>query len=218
MLSHRANIASSALFVVMACAAARVLTEVPLDMPLAIHFDAAGNPNRWAPAWFGMMIVPLFALVIQALAALLPEADPRGASLQRSQPAIQAIFLAVLGLLVMAQMVIASQALHIPLQVARFVVTGVGLLFVVGGNVMGKLRWNYTVGIRTPWTIANERVWDHTHRFAGRLFVLVGAIIAIGVWWTSAQGHEVALMIAGTAIAVALPVLRSYQLWKEQQA
>lgn len=218
MLSHRANVAATALLVVMACAAARVLSEVPLDMPLAIHFDAAGNPNRWAPAWLGVSLVPLVALVIVALAAVLPEADQRGANLLRSRSAVQTIFLAVLALLVVAQMVIATQALHIPLQVGRVIVTGVGLLFVVGGNVMGKLRWNYTLGIRTPWTIANERVWDRTHRFAGRVFVAVGAFMAIAVWWLPAQGHEEALIITGTAIVIALPTLRSYQLWKEQQA
>jgi len=218
MLSNRANVAASALLVVMACAAARVLSEVPFDMPLAIHFDAAGNPNRWAPAWLGVSLIPLVALVILALAAFLPEADPRGANLRRSRSAVQTIFLAVLALLVVVQMVVATQALHIPLHIGRVMATGVGLLFVVGGNVMGKLRWNYTLGIRTPWTIANERVWDHTHRFAGKVFVAVGALMAIAVWWMPAQGHEEALIITGTAIVTALPILRSYQLWKEQQA
>jgi uncharacterized membrane protein len=216
MLSHRANVAASALFVVMACAAARVLVEVPFDMPLAIHFDAAGNPNRWAPAWFGVSIVPIATLVVLALAALLPEADSRGANLLRSRPAIQTIFLAVLALLVVAQMVIVAHALHIPLQAGRSVATGVSLLFVIGGNVMGKLRWNDTVGIRTPWTAANERVWDQTHRFAGKLFVAVGALMAIALWWMPSHGHENAVVIAGTAIVVVLPALRSYQLWKQQ--
>lgn len=217
MLSHRANIAASALLVIMACAAARVLFEVPLETQVAIHFDAAGNPNGWAPAWLGVLIVPLVALVILALAAFLPEAEARGANLQRSQPAIQTIFLSVLALLVAAQLVVAAKALDIPLQVGRIAATGVGLLFVLGGNVMGKLRWNYTVGIRTPWTIANERVWDHTHRFAGRLFVAVGALMAVAAWWAPAQGHEEALIITATAAVVLLPALRSYQLWKEQE-
>jgi len=218
MLSHRANVAASALLVVMACAAARVLFEVPFNMPMAIHFDAAGTPNGWAPAWLGLSIIPLIALGILALASLLPKIDPRGANLQRSQSAVQTILLAVLALLVAAQLAIVAQALHVPLQVGRIAATSVGLLFVIGGNVMGKLRWNYTLGIRTPWTIADERVWDKTHRFAGRLMVAVGAIITIGVWWSSAQGHEAALIITGTAIVVVLPILRSYQLWEEQRA
>jgi len=217
MLSHRANVVATALLVVMACAAARVLFEVPLDMPMAIHFDAGGSPNGWAPAWFGLAIVPLIALAVLGLAVLLPKTEPHGSKLLRSQSAVQTIFLSVLAILATAQIVIAAHALHVPMQVGRVAVTAVGLLFVVGGNVMGKLRWNYTFGIRTPWTLANERVWDKTHRFAGRLMVAVGAFITIGMWW-SAQGHEEAFIVTGTAIVVALPILRSYQLSKEQRA
>lgn len=218
MLSHRANIAASALFVVMACAGARVLFEVPFEMPLAIHFDAAGTPNGWAPAWLALSLIPLIALVVLGTVVLLPKIDPRGENLLRSQGAIQTILLSVLALLAVVQLAIAAHALHVPLQVGRIVATIVGLLFVVTGNVMGKLRWNYTFGMRTPWTIANERVWDKTHRFAGRLMVAVGAVIAIGVWWAPVQGREAAFIITGTAIVVVLPVLRSYQLWKEQHA
>lgn len=218
MLSHRANVAALALLVVMACAAARVLFEVPFDMPLAIHFDAAGNPNGWAPAWFGLSLIPLIALGLLGLAALLPKIDPRGDNLLRSRPAVQTILLAVLGLLTAVQLVIVAQALHVVMTVARIIPCAVGLLFVFTGNVMGKLRWNYTIGIRTPWTLANERVWDHTHRFAGRLFVAVGALIAIGVWWKPVQGHEAALVMTGTVAVAVLPVLRSYQLWKAHRA
>jgi len=218
MLSHRANVAASALLVVMACAAARVLFEAPFNMPLAIHFDAAGNPNGWAPAWLGLSLIPLIALGFLGLAAVLPKLDPRGANLLRSQSAVQTIFLAVMGLLTVVQLVIVAQALHVAVTVTRIVPCAVGLLFIFTGNVMGKVRWNYTIGIRTPWTLANERVWDHTHRFAGRLLVAVGALIAIAVWWKPVQGHEAALIVTGTVAVAVLPILRSYQLWKEHRA
>lgn len=52
-------------------------------------------------------------------------------------------------------------------------------LFLVIGNVMGKLRPNYTVGIRTPWTLANDRVWDQTHRFGGKTFVFAGGLLCV---------------------------------------
>ncbi|MTW14372.1 DUF1648 domain-containing protein [Pseudoduganella eburnea] len=218
MLSHRANVTASALLAVMACAAARVLFEVPFTTPLAIHFDAAGNPNGWAPAWIALALIPLIALGLLGLAALLPKIGPRSANLFRSQSAVQTIFLAVLGLLTAVQLVIVAQALHVVMIVARIIPCAVGLLLVFTGNVLGKMRWNYTIGIRTPWTLANERVWDHTHRFAGRLFVAIGALVAIGVWWKPVQGHEAALMMTGAVAIVVLPVLRSYQLWKAHQA
>lgn len=218
MLSHRANAAAWALLVVMACAAARVLFEVPFNAPLPIHFDAAGNPNGWTSAWFALSVIPLVTLVILALTVLLPKIEPHGLNLLRSRPAIQTMFLALLALLAALQLVIVAMALDKPVHVGRIAVTAVGLLFVIGGNVLGKLRWNFSLGIRTRWTIANERVWDHTHRFAGRVFVAVGAVMAIVAWWNSVQGHEVALILTGGATVAVLPILRSYQLWKELRA
>jgi uncharacterized membrane protein len=47
------------------------------------------------------------------------------------------------------------------------------------GNVLGKLRSNFFVGIRTPWTLSSEHVWDQTHRWAGRLFVGAAAVLAV---------------------------------------
>jgi uncharacterized membrane protein len=55
----------------------------------------------------------------------------------------------------------------------------VGVLFMLLGNYMGKLRRNFFVGIRTPWTLASDAVWERTHRFGGRLFVLGGLAMVI---------------------------------------
>ena len=85
------------------------------------------------------------------------------------------------------------------------------------GNVMGKLRPNHFVGFRTPWTLANERVWDQTHRFGGKVFVLGGMLIAAlpftpldSAWWGVAIS-AIALLVAGA------PMLKSYLLWRAMQ-
>lgn len=63
-----------------------------------------------------------------------------------------------------------------PVDITRFLLAGLLLMFALIGNVMGKVRRNFFVGIRTPWTLANERVWNDTHRLAGRLFVVAGIL------------------------------------------
>jgi uncharacterized membrane protein len=83
------------------------------------------------------------------------------------------------------------------------------------GNVMGKLRPNHVVGFRIPWTLANERVWDQTHRFGGKALVLGGILIAVlpftpldSAWWGGA-------IAAIALLSVAAPMLKSYLLWRE---
>jgi uncharacterized membrane protein len=90
---------------------------------------------------------------------------------------------------------------------------GVCLLIALMGNVMGKVRRNFFVGIRTPWTIADERVWNATHRmaaktfFAGGLLGLLAMILRAPFW------------LAMTAIVVAalVPVLYSLVFYKQLQ-
>lgn len=217
MLDQRAGIVATALLVVMAAAAARVLADLPLDAPLAIHFNAAGQADGWAPAWLALSVMPLIALGVIGFALLLPGLEPRGGKLLHSASAVSTIFISLLGVLAAIQLVIAATALQVPVQVPRIAATAVGLLFILGGNVMGKLRWNHTVGIRTPWTLASERVWDRTHRFAGRLFVAAGAVIAAAAWWAPAHGHEEAIIVTGTVAVAVLPILRSFQLARGQR-
>ncbi len=62
------------------------------------------------------------------------------------------------------------------MDVGRFAVAGVFLLFAPIGNVLGKVDRNFFVGGRTPWTLADERVWHATHRLAAKIFVAGGMI------------------------------------------
>ena len=113
-------------------------------------------------------------------------------------------------------MILAS-ALGLAAPVAIVMPIAVGLLLMTIGNAMGKLRWNYTVGIRTPWTIADERVWDKTHRFGGRALVVAGLAITSSAFVPALQPWQ-GLWIAGLTVGVSLlAVLKSYLLWREQQ-
>jgi len=79
------------------------------------------------------------------------------------------------------------------------------------GNVLGKVRRNFFVGIRTPWTIANEQVWNATHRlgaktfFAGGLLGLVAVILRAPFW----------LPVTAVIVAVLIPVIYSLMFYKQ---
>jgi uncharacterized membrane protein len=90
-----------------------------------------------------------------------------------------------------------------------------GVLLAVTGNVLGKLRPNAVVAIRTRWTLANARVWDQTHRFAGKVQVAAGVVL-VGLAFTPlpAVWHGPAVALLAVAAAGAA-VLKSYLLWRK---
>src|SRR5262249_13952430 len=77
----------------------------------------------------------------------------------------------------------------------------VGVMFSVLGNWMGKIRRNFYVGIRTPWTLANDEVWERTHRSGGKVMMLIGAISAITGFFASDTTCFIVL-ISGVGVLV----------------
>ena len=50
------------------------------------------------------------------------------------------------------------------------------------GVLMGSTRLNWFVGIRTPWTLSSEEVWDSTHAMGAKLFKLCGVLAFAGLF------------------------------------
>jgi len=95
--------------------------------------------------------------------------------------------------------------------VGRAGLFGVCVLFALLGNVMGKVRRNFYIGVRTPWALANERVWNATHRLAAKTFVVGGlAGVALIVMGFNGWPPFISLM-AGALI----PVLHSLYFYKQ---
>ena len=96
----------------------------------------------------------------------------------------------------------------------RLVFVGTGALFVVIGNYLPKVRPNYLVGIRTPWTLTSDVSWTRTHRIGGRLFVIEGILMIllglVGVTGVALVGA----LIGGIVVLLVVTFAYSYQVWK----
>jgi uncharacterized membrane protein len=99
--------------------------------------------------------------------------------------------------------------------ISSIVIFCVSALFMILGNYFGKIRQNYFVGIRVPWTIADEDVWNRTHRLAGKLWVAAGAIGILGVFMPKPIGSFIFLM--ALSLGSIIPIAYSYLIFKEKQ-
>ena len=145
---------------------------------------------------------------------MIPRFEPRRANLERSGKAYGAVWIAVVTLLGGFHVLAVAAALGADLEISRLVLIGTGLLFVVIGNYLPKVRPNYLMGIRTPWTLASDLSWTRTHRLGGRLFVIEGLVLAV-LGLLDVGPELLAVTIIG-AIVVLLVVVSaySYQVWK----
>ena len=177
---------------------------------LPTHWNAAGAIDGWMPKSRGAFIAPGVSLVIVGFLIAFEPASIRedGDDLKlRYYPGIVAA-VAGLNFFVNLEVLLAGLGKH--LDIPAHLAVAVGLLFVVLGNSLGKLPRNGTIGIRTPWTLADAQVWSRTHRVGGWLLVLAGVVMVvagIGGW-----GPVPGLIAVGAALLMSVGY--SYVLWR----
>lgn len=169
---------------------------LPEQIPM--HWNAAGEVDRMGDK-IEAFITAALPLFIAALLYYLPKLDPKRESYQKHKKAYTITSNVVLLFLIGLHWVSMSVALGYSLKINLFVGLGVGLLFIVLGNYMGQIRHNYTFGIRTPWTLANETVWKKTHRLGSWVFIISGILLMIAGIAANAIifGVMVAVLIIG---------------------
>jgi uncharacterized membrane protein len=189
-------------------------TQLPAGAEVPIHWGIDGQVDGYASKDVGLFFLPVVAAAIAALLAVIPRFEPRRANLERSGKAYGAIWITVVTLLGGIHVLAVAAALGADLEISRLALFGTGVLFVVIGNYLPKVRPNYMMGIRTPWTLASDLSWTRTHRVGGRLFVIEGLVLA--VLGLLDIGPEMLAIAIIAAIVVMLIVLSaySYQVWK----
>ena len=187
-----------------------------LPEPMAVHWNAQGRPDGWMPRRFAAFLGPVLLLVIWQVLRLARRIDPQQENYSRFDDAYETIVAAVLVLLLATHVVTVGVALGYPVPVGRVVPVLVGALFVVTGNVMPRLRANWWFGVRTPWTLSNDRVWARTHRLAGFCMTGAGIVIIIAALALPPR-FGIPVLLAATVGAVFAPAVYSYLAWRREQ-
>jgi uncharacterized membrane protein len=192
--------------------------QLPADAQVPIHWGADGQANGYASKTVGLLLLPLVTLGVAALFWIIPVIEPRRANILKSGKAYAAIWVAVVLMLAALDVVAVAAAMGAELDMTLIVFVATGALFIVIGNYLPKVRPNYMVGIRTPWTLASDLSWDRTHRVGGRLFVLEGLVFILIGLVRPAPEALVVVLIGGIAVMLVFVFAYSYRVWKSDPA
>jgi uncharacterized membrane protein len=186
-------------FILVAFAATALFYSQLPDL-LPMHWDIHGQPGTFQPKWWAAWVVPVSAvLVTTSLAWLL---IPKRTS--------TIIINTVAGFMSYLCGVTLYVAIHPSESPVPYAFMGVGLLLMVVGNILGKLTWDFFVGIRTYWTVDDPDVWERTHRVSGPVYVFGGlAILAASI------AHAATPILLALLLATSLyPMIYSYIAWR----
>jgi uncharacterized membrane protein len=214
-MNRRRLIAFSAVVVAaMVAIGAYAWIQLPPDAQVPIHWGPDGTPNGYASKTIGLLLLPLTAAGLAILLAFIPRFEPRRTNLERSGKAYGAIWVGVMLLMAGIQVIVVVTTLGGTPDMSRLTLLGIGVLYLVIGNYLPKVRPNYMMGIRTPWTLTSDLAWNKTHRIGGRLFVAEGLVfIALGLVGVAPEVLAVAI-VGGIVILLVVLFAYSYQVWK----
>ena len=177
---------------------------------IATHWNAAGVINGWMPKLGGAAVDPIGSLVTVACLILFEpiQIEEDGDDLKvRYYPTIVA---GVAAIWLFGNLSVLTYGMGWRHDIPSDAAIAVGLLLIVIGNSLGKFSQNGVVGIRTPWTLANEEVWVRTNRVGGWLIVLAGAVMTA----TGLMGFRMAPGVIALGVAAVISVGYSYLIWR----
>ena len=149
---------------------------------IPVHWGLNGEVNGYGGKFEGLLLLPLLAAGSYLLFLVLPNFDPGRANYAQFAGAYTMLRFAIVLVLALVDGVILLWIGGHRLSVATFIPMLVGGLFLVMGSVLGKIRPNWFVGIRTPWTLSSKLAWTKTHRLGGWVFMLAGLLfLAAGI-------------------------------------
>lgn len=188
------------------------LPHLPATMP--IHWGANGEADGFATKINAMILTVGIMVLIYFVIAFVPRIDPRKENYKYFSKTYNILLNAVLLLFFFVNMSTILQGLGYNVPMSYIVPIMVGIIFIVIGNYLQRVRSNYFMGIRTPWTLSNENVWKKTHRLSGKIFFIGGLLILISAFLP--DGYKSVILWGSIVLCVAVPYLYSYVAYKKE--
>ena len=198
-----------------------ILTLLPIlvgvilwkDLPASLpsHFGLDGQADGFSSKLEVVFLIPLVMLGLHFFAVVVTSLDPKASHVSPKMKTL--VYWLVPFISGLVQLSIYGAALGLIGNSTRIGLMMVGIVFLVVGNYLPKTKQNYTVGIRLPWTLDSEENWNKTHRLAGRLWVLGGAIILLNGFLSWAVLY---VFFGALLVMVLVPIFYSYWISRSQ--
>lgn len=198
-------------------ASAVLLTLLPDTVPL--HYDFNGNIDRYGSK-YEMLLFPGILLITGCVFIPVALNERKKGERSNEKPILYAAIgtclpLAALGIYLMAKSINKTEPVNAE-SIMTFAGIGIGVTLIILGNIIPKTRLNSTIGLRTTWSMKNERVWQKSQRLAGIALVLAGIVSIVLMMFVRGIWSLIALF-AATIAAVVVCIIGSYRYYKQDK-
>jgi uncharacterized membrane protein len=180
---------------------------------VASHWDAKGRVDGYLSKFWGLFLIPITLVPLALLFIAIPRVDPLRQNIEKFRRYYDGfvILFMIFMIFVYFQMILWN--IGIQISPNAYLPITAGLLFIGAGILIENTRRNWFIGIRTPWTLSSEKVWDKTHRMGGRLFKIAGAIAVVGIFF---QSYAVFFVLIPAILVATYTIVYSYLEYKRE--
>ncbi|HLE89553.1 MAG TPA: SdpI family protein [Anaerolineales bacterium] len=169
------------LLMILGATLAGLLLWNRLPEQMASHWNVNDQVDGYMSKFWGMFLMPVITLGMFLLFILIPNIDPLKANIAKFRDTFNLFITFITGFMVYVHALTLLWNLgYTNLGIGKAMLPVMGLLFIVIGSLLRKAKRNWFIGIRTPWTLSSDRVWDETHRLGSILFMISGVLAVIG--------------------------------------
>ena len=184
------------------------------DLPEMIptHWGINGKIDDYSKKEFFVFLIPVITLAMVGIFKIGQLMDPKKERYELFKKEWEIIQTSIVVFMSYMYFITIYLSFNQTQRIEPLLFIGMGILFMLIGNYMGKIRQNYTVGFKLPWTIDNEEVWNKTNRLGGYMFVLLGIVFLIEsyILWNPAY-----VIVSFLLITIFIPTIYSYVLYRK---
>jgi len=155
--------------------------QVPEKM--ASHWNARGEVNGYLSKFWGLFLIPFVSSALFLFFLLIPKIDPLGENIEEFREYYDGFIVLFVLFLSYIHILTLLWNLGYRFDMGQAIIPSLGFLFFYLGILMENAQRNWFIGIRTPWTLSSEDVWDKTHKLGGKLFKVAGVIAVLGIFF-----------------------------------
>jgi len=150
---------------------------------MASHWNIKGEADGYMSKFWGLFLMPIISIGLLFLFILIPKIDPLKENIAKFRKYFDGFIVLIMVFLFYIYLLSIAWNLGKRFDMGQMMVPALGILFYYCGILIENAKRNWFIGIRTPWTLSNESVWDKTHKIGGRLFKIAGIIAFLGIFF-----------------------------------
>ena len=213
MSTKTTSIIVLSLVAIAVLAGALLWNQLPDQM--ASHWDINDQVNGYMPKFWGVFLMPMVVLGMFGLFIVLPNVDPLKANIAQFRGAFNLFILLIsIFMLYVHALTLAWSLGYQNFKISSAMLPFLGILFIFIGYMLKQAKRNFFIGIRTPWTLSSDTVWDKTHQLGSVLFMVSGALAVVGSFFGSTTAFILFFVpLMGSTIFL---VIYSYILYRNE--